>query len=82
MSHFVLLVIGDDVDLQLAPFNEQPEKDDPHVTLEFEDRTDEFYKEYTTEEVKIIKRPDNSWDFIYAATDDDLASTNNVKTTA
>lgn len=33
MSHFVVLVIGDNVDQQLAPFNEQPEDGDPHVTL-------------------------------------------------
>ena len=35
MSHFTVLVIGDDIDKQLAPFNEQPEDDDedckPHL---------------------------------------------------
>lgn len=28
MSHFTVLVIGDDIDKQLAPFNEQPNEDD------------------------------------------------------
>ena len=28
MSHFTVLVIGDDIDKQLAPYNEQPEEDD------------------------------------------------------
>ena len=67
MSHFVVLVIGDDVDLQLAPFNEQPEAGDPHVKLIFNDRTDEFRKEYDEESVEIIKRPDGSWVFAHDA---------------
>lgn len=74
MSHFVVLVIGDNVDQQLAPFNEQPEEGDPHVTFEFHDRTDELRKEYNEENVEIIKRPDGSWIFSYAATDDDKAA--------
>lgn len=74
MSHFVVLVIGDDVDRQLAPFNEQPEDDDPHVTFEFVDQTEEFRKEYDEESVEIIKRPNGSWCFAYAATDDDKAA--------
>lgn len=74
MSHFVVLVIGDNVDQQLAPFNEQPEDGDPHVTLEFHDQTDEFRKEYDEGDVEIIKRPDGSWVFAYAATDDDRAA--------
>lgn len=74
MSHFVVLVIGDDVDLQLAPFNEQPDKDDPHVEFVFDDQTDEFRKEYDEGSVKIIKYPDGSWVFAHAATDDDKAA--------
>lgn len=31
MSHFTVLVIGDNVDEQLAPYNEQPQDDDPFV---------------------------------------------------
>lgn len=74
MNHFVVLVIGDDVDLQLAPFNEQPEADDPHVKLVFNDQTDEFRKQYNEGSVEIIKRPDGSWVFAFAATDDDRAA--------
>ncbi len=74
MSHFVVLVIGDNVDLQLAPFNEQSEDGDPYVTLEFHDQTDEFRKEYDEELVEIIKRPDGSWVFAHSATDDDRAA--------
>jgi len=74
MSHFVVLVIGDNVDLQLAPFNEQPKADDPHVKLVFIDRTDEFRKEYDEGSVNIIKRPDGSWVFAHAATGDDMAA--------
>lgn len=74
MSHFVVLVIGDNVDQQLAPFNAQPEDGDPHVTLEFHDQTDEFRKEYDEGDVEIIKRPDGSWVFAHAATDDDRAA--------
>lgn len=74
MSHFVVLVIGDNVDQQLAPFNEQSEDGDPYVTLEFHDQTDEFRKEYDEKSVEIIKRPDGSWVFAHAATDDDRAA--------
>lgn len=74
MSHFVVLVIGDNVDQQLAPFNEQPEDGDPHVTLEFHDQTEEFRKQYDEGDVEIIKRPDGSWVFAHAATDDDKAA--------
>ena len=74
MSHFVVLVIGDNVDLQLAPFNEQPEPGDPHVKLVFNDQTDEFRKEYDEGDVEIIKHPDGSWVFAHAATDNDRAA--------
>lgn len=70
MSHFVVLVIGDNVDLQLAPFNEQPETGDPHVELVFNDQTDELRKEYDEGSVEVIKHPDGSWDLItYGTTD-------------
>jgi hypothetical protein len=74
MSHFVVLVIGDDVDRQLAPFNEQPEADDPYVEFVFNDQTEEFRKEYDEGSVEIIKRPDGSWVFAHSATDDDKAA--------
>ena len=74
MSHFVVLVIGDNIDLQLAPFNEQPEADDPHVKLVFNDMTDGFRKQYDEDSVEVIRRPDGSWVFPHAATDDDKAA--------
>lgn len=74
MSHFVVLVIGDNIDLQLAPFNEQPEDGDPHVKLVFNDETEEFRKEYDEESVEIIKRPDGSWIPAYTAMDDGKAA--------
>ena len=74
MSHFVVLVIGDNIDLQLAPFNEQPMADDPHVEFVFNDQTEEFREEYDEGSVEIIKRPDGSWVFAHVATDDDKAA--------
>ncbi|GIV03823.1 MAG: hypothetical protein KatS3mg015_2653 [Fimbriimonadales bacterium] len=74
MSHFVVLVIGDNVDQQLAPFNAQPKDGDPYVTLEFHDQTDDFRRQYDEGDVEIIKRPDGSWvlvRFAHTATDDD-----------
>lgn len=74
MSHFVVLVIGDNVDQQLAPFNAQPKDGDPYVTLEFHDQTDDFRRQYDEGNVEIIKRPDGSWVFAHAATTADKAA--------
>jgi hypothetical protein len=52
MSHFVVLVVGDNIDEQLAPFNEQPENDSEY--LEFNDCTEEVLKDW---EVKTV----NDW---------------------
>lgn len=41
MSHFVVLVIGDDVEKQLAPYQENNMGDCPAQFLEFQDRTDD-----------------------------------------
>lgn len=52
MSHFAVLVIGEDAEKQLEPFNEQPEIGSPY--LEFEDEEDENLQEYeegSTEQV-------------------------------
>jgi len=70
MSHFVVLVIGDNVDLQLAPFNADPKVNDPHVKLVFHDQTDELRKKYDEGSVEIVKRPDGSWVFAHDATED------------
>ena len=46
MSHFTVLVIGDDVDAQLAPYQENNMGDCPLEYMEFVDEEDEFLKEY------------------------------------
>lgn len=46
MSHFTVMVIGDNPEKQLAPFNEQPEEGSPFLI--FKDKTDEYLKEYET----------------------------------
>ena len=74
MSHFVVLVIGDNVDQQLAPFNAQPEADDPHVEFVFDDQTDRLRKEYDEGSVEVIKYPDGSWDLAHEVTNDDKAA--------
>lgn len=47
MSHFSVLVIGDDPEEQLAKFKAEPEEGSP--LLMFEDTTEQFKKEYETE---------------------------------
>lgn len=71
MSHFVVLVIGDDIDTQLAPFNEQPEQDDPHVKLEFHDETDEYRKEYEEESAGVYHLPNGKWKYPWHMDDED-----------
>lgn len=58
MSHFCVLVVGDDIEEQMRPFNEQPEGEDSKF-LEFEDCTEEVVKEYE-EGDKDEWYPDNS----------------------
>jgi hypothetical protein len=48
MSHYTVLVIGDDVDAALEPF-QQYESDEPDEYLEFVDREDELRREYETD---------------------------------
>lgn len=47
MSHFTVLVIGDDINKALAPFNEQPEEDDeackPHMVWTVYGKKDEYH---------------------------------------
>jgi hypothetical protein len=50
MSHYTVLVIGDDVDAALEPF-QQYESDEPDEYLEFVDREDELRREYETDGV-------------------------------
>ena len=46
MSHFTVLVIGDDVDTQLAPFQENNMGDCPMEYMEFNDMTDDLTQEF------------------------------------
>jgi len=55
MSHFVVLVTGDCVDDQLAPFQEN--SDNPEFR-EFEDRTDELKNDWETGTITMVKTPD------------------------
>lgn len=50
MSHYTVLVVGDDAETQLAPFNEQDEK---YCT--FQDEEDEYFKEYNTKTTEVVK---------------------------
>lgn len=50
MSHFTVLVIGENPEQQLQPFNEQPEIGSPY--LFFNDKTDEYKEEYLEKTVK------------------------------
>lgn len=70
MSHFSLIVTGANIEDQLAPFNEQPEDDDPAVELEFKDQTDEFRAEYDNETVEIIVFPNGDEVLAHTATDE------------
>ena len=47
MSHFTVLVVGDDIDEQLIPFEESPENGSPYLV--FADREDEVKLKYETE---------------------------------
>ena len=48
MSHFTVLVIGDNVEEQLAPYQENNMGDCPEEYMEFNDREQECRKEYET----------------------------------
>lgn len=66
MSHFCVLVIGEDVEGQLAPYQENNRGDCPKRFLEFEDCEDEYRREYETEGNEMVRLPDGSlvfpWD--------------------
>jgi len=52
MSHFTVLVVGDDIASQLAPFQENNMDDCPKEYLEFHDRTEECVSGYETDETE------------------------------
>jgi hypothetical protein len=57
MSHFAVLVIGDNIEEQLAPYQENNMGDCPQEYLEFNDVTDEHTEEYnnTTKTMVVIE---------------------------
>jgi hypothetical protein len=58
MSHFTVLVIGEDPEIQLAPYNEQPQVEpngDKYVELEFEDCTDVVKEKWENETVECVQ---------------------------
>lgn len=64
MSHFGVLVVGDDLDSQMAPFFEQGEPGSEY--MEFEDQTDEWKEEFenkTTEAVWVKGKWEMPWHY-------------------
>lgn len=58
MSHFTVLVVGEDPEGQLAPFQENNMGDCPEEYLEFNDQEDEFLEEYRTGGTEMVRMPD------------------------
>lgn len=53
MSHFTVLVIGEDYEKQLDPFQEEVDSDSPYS--EFQDETDEYREQYENETSEMVK---------------------------
>lgn len=66
MSHFTVLVIGEDIEAALAPFQENNMGDCPKQYLAFNDEEDEYRKEYDTDGTEMVRLEDGSvaypWD--------------------
>lgn len=66
MSHFTVMVIGENVETQLAPFQENNMGDCPKEFMEFNDMEDEFLEEYENGSTTKVVMPDgtykNRWD--------------------
>lgn len=66
MSHFSVIVIGDDVDEQLAPYQENNMGDCPKEYLEFHDMEPECREEYANGVTERVLMPDGrllmKWD--------------------
>lgn len=58
MSHFTVLVVGKDIEGQLAPFQENNMGDCPKQFLAFHDLEDEYRKDYETGTHKFVIMPD------------------------
>ena len=53
--HFVVLVVGDDPESQLAPFQENNMDNCPEEYLEFDDNTEEWQEEYEKGKIEAVK---------------------------
>ena len=66
MIHFTVLVVGDDVEKQLAPFQENNMGDCPRKYMEFNETESESLREYLTKNVEMVQAPSGerfySWD--------------------
>lgn len=63
MSHFTVLVIGEDVDGQLAPFQENNMGDCPKEYLEFNDVEEEYKEDYENGSTEMYEKPDGSYEY-------------------
>ena len=66
MIHFTVLVVGDDVEKQLAPFQENNMGDCPREYMEFNEIEEEYRHDYENESVEMVQAPNGerfySWD--------------------
>lgn len=61
MSHYCMLVVGDNVDAQLAPYQENNMGDCPREYLVFEDKEETTREEYNTTKAAAVKMPDGTY---------------------
>ena len=57
MSHFTVMVIGDNVDEQMAPYHEFECTGDDNEYVQDIDRTEEARKEYEKDTTTMVKSP-------------------------
>jgi len=66
LSHFTVMVIGDNLEEQLAPYQENNMGNCPQEYLEFNDEEDEYLQKYENDTTEKVVRPDdrllNTWD--------------------
>jgi len=64
MSHFTVLIVGEDPDGQLIPFQENNMGDCPEEYMKFHDKEDEMREEYENEKVvQYMFKDDGEWLF-------------------
>lgn len=65
MSHFTVLIIGDNPEKQLAPFQENNMGDCPKSFLKFNNVEPEYRKKYNSEKTPMVKFPDGTLESKY-----------------